>query len=102
MERVLLIDDAPAAVEPVAYALERAAFEVEMCETLAEGRRSLAKSVPDFVILDLGLPDGDGRHETQGPGPAVASRDHAIPPPVPGRGPGVPGPSNGLRGLRKV
>ena len=60
MERVLLIDDAPAAVEPVAYALERAAFEVEMCETLAEGRRSLAKSVPDFVILDLGLPGRDG------------------------------------------
>lgn len=60
MERVLLIDDAPAAVEPVAYALERAAFEVEMCETLAEGRQALAKSAPDFVILDLGLPDGDG------------------------------------------
>ena len=46
--------------------------------------------------------DGDGRHETQGPGPAVASRDQAVPPPEPGRGPGVPGPSNGLRGLRKV
>lgn len=34
--------------------------EVRWAQTAADARRLLAEAVPDLVLLDLGLPDGDG------------------------------------------
>jgi DNA-binding response OmpR family regulator len=35
-------------------------YEVRWARTAADTRRLLAEAVPDLVLLDLGLPDGDG------------------------------------------
>jgi DNA-binding response OmpR family regulator len=58
---VLFVEDEPSISEPFSAALTREGFEPVVAGTLAEAR-ALASSRPlDFVLLDLGLPDGDGR-----------------------------------------
>ncbi len=60
-ERLLLVEDERAISEPFAHALEREGFEPVVVGTLADARASLAEREPDLVLLDLRLPDGDGR-----------------------------------------
>jgi DNA-binding response OmpR family regulator len=59
MTRVLLAEDDPAISEPLARALRRAGYEVDV---RADGRAALegVKENPDLVVLDLGLPYIDG------------------------------------------
>ena len=59
MTRVLLAEDDPAISEPLARALRREGYEVDV---RADGRSALegANENPDLVVLDLGLPDIDG------------------------------------------
>ncbi len=59
MTHVLLAEDDPAIFEPLARALRREGYEVDV---RADGREALdgAKLDPDLVILDLGLPHVDG------------------------------------------
>jgi DNA-binding response OmpR family regulator len=58
--RLLLIEDEGRIVELLSAALARASFAVDAVATGAEGRAALAAVPYDAVILDLGLPDGDG------------------------------------------
>ncbi len=60
MKSILLIDDEPAVADAAVFALREAGFEVHVAGTLAEGRRHLDRRPVDLLILDLGLPDGDG------------------------------------------
>jgi DNA-binding response OmpR family regulator len=59
MTRVLLAEDDPAISEPLARALRREGYEVDV---RADGREALEASSdnPDLVVLDLGLPYVDG------------------------------------------
>ena len=59
MTRVLLAEDDPAISEPLARALRREGYEVDV---RADGRAALegASENPDMVVLDLGLPHIDG------------------------------------------
>jgi DNA-binding response OmpR family regulator len=59
MTRVLLAEDDPAISDPLARALRREGYEVDVC---ADGRAALAAAEenPDVVVLDLGLPKMDG------------------------------------------
>jgi DNA-binding response OmpR family regulator len=59
MTRVLLAEDDPAISEPLARALRREGYEVDV---RADGRAALegANENPDLVLLDLGLPYIDG------------------------------------------
>jgi len=59
MTRVLLAEDDSAISEPLARALRREGYEVEVVE---DGERALesARQAPDLVVLDLGLPTLDG------------------------------------------
>jgi DNA-binding response OmpR family regulator len=59
--QVLFIEDEPAISEPFSLALRREGFEPEVVRTMADARASLARRSPDLVLLDLTLPDGDGR-----------------------------------------
>ncbi|HEX8714007.1 MAG TPA: response regulator transcription factor [Solirubrobacteraceae bacterium] len=59
--RLLLVEDERAISEPFAHALAREGFEPVVAATLAEARASLKEREPDLVLLDLRLPDGDGR-----------------------------------------
>jgi two-component system response regulator RegX3 len=58
---VLFVEDEPSISEPFSAALEREGFEPLVAGTLAQARAAVAERPPDFVLLDLGLPDGDGR-----------------------------------------
>lgn len=60
MNRVLVIDDEPAVVDVLVFSLRRSGFTVDVAGTLQEGRRLLASQSFDLLMLDLGLPDGDG------------------------------------------
>jgi two-component system, OmpR family, KDP operon response regulator KdpE len=59
--RVLVVDDEPAILRFLRPALVASNYEVEAAGTAAEATKRIATDVPDIVVLDLGLPDGDGR-----------------------------------------
>ena len=58
---VLLIEDEDAISEPLAAALAREGFEVVREATAAAGIEAFHAGSPDVVLLDVMLPDGDGR-----------------------------------------
>jgi DNA-binding response OmpR family regulator len=59
--RILVVEDEESIAQPFAEALRRAGFEPLLTGTAA-GALELADSAsPDLVMLDLALPDGDGR-----------------------------------------
>lgn len=58
--RVLVIEDDREIRTLVQSALALEGFEVQTAVTLSEASALLQHSPPDLVILDLGLPDGDG------------------------------------------
>ena len=59
--RVLVVDDEPAILKFLKPALEANDYEVVSAGTAAEAVKRIAKDVPEVVVLDLGLPDGDGK-----------------------------------------
>src|SRR4029453_12524538 len=59
MGGVLVVEDCPDTRRLIERALG-SQFALRPCEGLAEARAALAESTPDLVILDIGLPDGDG------------------------------------------
>ena len=59
--RILLIEDEESISEPLERALGREGFDVAVAATAAEGRERLRDRDPDLVLLDVMLPDGDGR-----------------------------------------
>lgn len=61
MSRVLVVDDAPQIVRALALNLRARGFEVDAAGTGREALALAAERPPDLVILDLGLPDMDGR-----------------------------------------
>jgi two-component system, OmpR family, response regulator RegX3 len=58
---VLLVEDEASIAEPFARALAREGFDAEVAATAAAARASFARRRPSIVLLDLTLPDGDGR-----------------------------------------
>jgi DNA-binding response OmpR family regulator len=58
---VLLVEDEASIAEPFAKALEREGFSPVVAATAAAARELFAKRRPNIVLLDLSLPDGDGR-----------------------------------------
>lgn len=61
LPRILVVDDEPQIQRFLRPALTAAGFEVETAATAAEARRLAATRAPDLIVLDLGLPDGDGK-----------------------------------------
>lgn len=60
MSWVLVIEDEEDISEFLRYILENENFTVKTAGTLAEARAHLKGGLPDAVVLDRGLPDGDG------------------------------------------
>jgi DNA-binding response OmpR family regulator len=58
---VLLVEDEASIAEPFARALGREGFDAEVAGTVAAARELFARRRPSIVLLDLTLPDGDGR-----------------------------------------
>jgi DNA-binding response OmpR family regulator len=60
-QRILLIDDEPAISSPIAGALSRAGYAVDVAATGTDGLRRAAAGDYHLVLLDLMIPDLDGR-----------------------------------------
>jgi DNA-binding response OmpR family regulator len=60
MSLVLVIEDEEDISEFLRYILENENFTVKTAASLAEARTRLKEGLPDAVLLDRGLPDGDG------------------------------------------
>lgn len=58
--RVLLVEDELGTVEYVQHALAGTQHALRAVGSLAGARRLIADERPDLLLLDLGLPDGDG------------------------------------------
>jgi two-component system response regulator RegX3 len=59
--RVLVVEDEEAISEPLGEHLEREGFEPAVAQTLEGARALLQQTPPDIILLDVMLPDGDGR-----------------------------------------
>ena len=60
MARILLVEDTPANRALAAKILRAAGHDVLTAETGAAGIALARESLPDLVLMDLGLPDIDG------------------------------------------
>lgn len=63
--RILIVDDELQIHRFLRPALKAAGYEPVFAETAAGGLREIAGSPPDAVVLDLGLPDMDGKNVLQ-------------------------------------
>lgn len=63
---VLVVDDEPALRRLLRTALESAGFRVAEADTARRALIEAASHKPDLVLLDLGLPDGDGHEVVAG------------------------------------
>ena len=59
--RALVVDDEPAILRLLKPVLEANSYEFISAGTIAESLKRIATDSPDIVVLDLGLPDGDGK-----------------------------------------
>jgi two-component system KDP operon response regulator KdpE len=80
--QVLVIDDEPQIHRFLSPALDAAGYEPRRADSGQEGLRAIALWSPDAVVLDLGLPDMDGkdvlrraREFYQGPIIILSARD---------------------------
>lgn len=80
--RILVIDDEPQIHRFLGPALDAAGYEPVRADTAAEGLKEVARKAPDAVVLDLGLPDLDGKEALvkarafyQGPIIILSARD---------------------------
>jgi DNA-binding response OmpR family regulator len=58
--RTLVVEDDADGCEAVRRMLNRYGYKVDCARTVSEALRLLSHMTPDFVVLDLMLPDGDG------------------------------------------
>ena len=58
---MLVVEDEQSIAEPFVRALARNGFDPVVAHTAAEAMRIARQTSPDVVLLDLTLPDGDGR-----------------------------------------
>ena len=59
--RILLVEDESSIADPFAKILRREGFDAVIARTAAEALERARAIEPDLVLLDLALPDGDGR-----------------------------------------
>jgi two-component system response regulator RegX3 len=60
-QAILLVEDEASISEPLADALERTGFDVAVAASAADGLDAFRVRRPDLVLLDVMLPDGDGK-----------------------------------------
>jgi DNA-binding response OmpR family regulator len=58
--KILVVEDEPSLAEVVSLYLKRAGFHVQVAHSGGQAMSMLEKQIPDFVILDVMLPEVDG------------------------------------------
>ncbi|SFG93682.1 two-component system, OmpR family, response regulator TctD [Palleronia marisminoris] len=64
--RVLIVEDTRDVGEAVVTSLSRAGFACDLAGTLDDAEEALAVQAYDAIVLDINLPDGDGRDLLKG------------------------------------
>ena len=59
--QILIVEDESTISEPLAKLLAREGFNATVAGTVADALAKFATDKPDLILLDLNLPDGDGR-----------------------------------------
>lgn len=59
-EHILVVEDEPSIAENICYALETEGFTPQHCSTLGEAETAFTSGSWALVLLDVGLPDGNG------------------------------------------
>lgn len=65
MRSILIIEDNENLSRGISFLFEKDGFQTHVAPDLAAGRSILREQSFDLLILDLGLPDGDGIHSAQ-------------------------------------
>ena len=80
--KLYIVEDDEALARGMRYTLEQEGFEVQCFDGAAQSRRALERELPELLILDWNLPDGDGmsfcreiRKNSQVPILMVTARD---------------------------
>lgn len=58
--KILVVEDEPSLAEVVSLYLKRAGYQVQIASDGRQAMSILEKQIPDFVVLDLMLPEVDG------------------------------------------
>ncbi|AZZ96347.1 response regulator [Pseudoalteromonas sp. R3] len=58
--RLLLVEDDALLAQGLIQSLKREGYAVEHADTCAKALAAIEAMIPEMVVLDLGLPDGDG------------------------------------------
>ena len=69
--RVLLVEDDALISSSLSRAVRARGYDVRTAGTVADALAAIADAAPDLVLLDLGLPDGDGEERAH-----VLAREH--------------------------
>lgn len=65
MKKVLVVEDNPDNLRLITYALRRYGYEIIAAETGTAGVELALSEHPDFIIMDINLPDFDGLEATR-------------------------------------
>jgi len=60
-QRLLVVEDEPSILQPLLRVLARSGFDTTSACSVREANDIVDRETFDLVLLDLGLPDGDGR-----------------------------------------
>jgi len=58
--RILLVEDNDSIVMGLQYLLEQEGYQIQIAGNITDARFMLDRDVPDIILLDVVLPDGDG------------------------------------------
>lgn len=58
--QILVVEDQPATSDLISEVLREEGYEVKTADCLQKARQNLQRAMPELVILDRSLPDGDG------------------------------------------
>lgn len=60
MSRILLVEDDLTLAMGIEYSLKNEGYYLDTARSFAEGKRFVDTGKYDLIILDIGLPDGNG------------------------------------------
>lgn len=60
VSRLLLVEDSSLIADALRVLLEQHGYAVTIADSLAAARTAIQMQTPDFILLDVSLPDGDG------------------------------------------
>lgn len=64
--KVLLVEDSSLVVDALRLLLEAHGYTVTVADSLATARDAVTQHMPDVIVLDVALPDGDGLELVRG------------------------------------